>query len=103
MLKKRLGVEGIEKDWWSNENLINYFKIPSPLIIPDGCEKIGRYAFCNCWKLKKVIIPKSVKIIGDCAFYHCHTATIILKKPKRKFRYFGDCAYLGCSKVRVIL
>lgn len=103
MLKKKLGLEAVERDSWGISEIKLHYKIHPTLVIPEGCEKIGRYAFCGCEWLEKVIIPKSVKIIGDCAFYHCHTATIILKKPKRKFRYFGDCAYSGCSKVRVIL
>ena len=108
MLKKRLGIEAIELDWKRKrkytDHIYDFYKIPSTLIIPENCIRIGEEAFSCCYrKLRKVIIPKSVKIIGDCSFYHCLTATIILQKPKKEFRYFGDFAFEGCSKVKVIL
>ena len=123
MLKKRLGIEAIEKGWPnSNKWLSDYFKIPSPLIIPDSVEKIGDFAFsyCNnlkevvipdgverigykafegCKELEKVIVPKSVKFIGDCAFNRCEKATIILQKPRRKFKFIGNCAFYRCESV----
>lgn len=49
MLKKRLGLEAIELD---NDNIQKAedftsfcFKIPTVLIIPEGCVKIGKYVF----------------------------------------------------------
>lgn len=93
MLKKRLGVEAIERKWiHCVSNIGDYFKIPSTLIISDRCVKIGKYAFFKC-NLKKVIIPRSVKSIEYCAFDGCDNAVIILEKPKRTFKYwaFGSC------------
>ena len=98
MLKKRLGVEGIERDWsWCN-NLDDYFKISSTLIIPEDCRRIGYHAF-DCYRnLKKVVIPKSVEFIGEEAFYDCWSTTIILKKAENKFnieyRAFKRCKYV---------
>lgn len=75
MLKKRLGVEGIEKDWLNyrryTDHAYNLYKIPSTLIIPESCGRIGYWAFRYCAKLKKVVIPKSVEGIGEDAFYSC--------------------------------
>lgn len=118
MLKKKLGIEGIETDWYSDEKLINYFKIPSTLIIPKDVEGIGDYAFRDCkklervifsnsnnlkciWsgafmdciKLKKVTIPESVENIGSGAFWGCYNATIILKKCRGDFESVGNCAF----------
>ena len=47
MLKKRLGLEAIERDnsFTGGVSVKTYFKIPSTLIIPEGCEKIGAGAF----------------------------------------------------------
>ena len=99
MLKKKLGVEAIEEKDWSVEYMSNYYKIPSTLIIPDGCKKIEDYAFCDCWWLKKVKIPESVEIIGYAAFYNCRNATIILKKP-RSFKVIAQTAFLRCKDVK---
>lgn len=71
MLKKRLGTEAIESDWYSDEKLTNYFKIPSTLIISEGCREIGKYAFDEYNKLEKIVIPDSCWKIGYAAFYGC--------------------------------
>lgn len=100
MLKKKLGIEGIEGDLYNDEKLTNYFKIPSTLVIPEGCKRIGRCAFDSCEKLSKVVIPKSVEWIGFKAFFECKNATIILKKHKKNFKEIGVCALLGCKEVK---
>ena len=41
------------------------------LIIPNGVETIGSYAFYNFSKTKSIIIPDSVTDIGKGAFYGC--------------------------------
>ena len=93
MLRKKLGTEAIERNWGWEKNLTNHFKIPSPLIIPEGCEKIGRNAFRGCEELEKVEIPKSVEKIGYCAFCDCYNATIILRKKEENFKFLGVCAF----------
>ena len=60
MLKKKLGIEAIERSWI----LKCYFKISSTLTIPEGCVKIGGFTFCNCERLREVIIPEGVVKIG---------------------------------------
>ena len=40
------------------------------VLIPDGVESIGAYAFYGCGYLKTVVIPGSVKSIGSYAFYN---------------------------------
>lgn len=93
MLKKKLGTEAIERGWFCSEKLGNYFKISSTLIIPESVKEIGQYAFWECRKLKKAIIPKGVKYIGNYAFWDCSRAIIILKKPESEFKYVGSNAF----------
>ena len=38
------------------------------IVIPNGVETIGGYAFDSCISLKEIVIPDSVKTIGKCAF-----------------------------------
>ena len=123
MLKKKLGPEAIERNWSVRHNcLIDYFKIPPTLIIPEGVESIGYHALCYS-NLKKVVIPGSVKYIGPCAFwkckkleeviisesvkrigyeafYYCSNATIILKKRREDFEKIGLNAFAGCNDVK---
>ena len=106
MLKKKLGVEGIEKDWLSDDEKltnyfkINYFKIPPTLTIPEGCERIGNFAFWRCERLEKVIIPRSVERIRFHAFWGCKNATIILKKRREDFVRIGVRAFYCVKDVK---
>ena len=107
---------------WDYDFIYSYYKIPSTLVIPEGCKKIGKYVFWSCWirkvvipesvkeigerafrycgTLKEVEIPKSVEIIGDCAFDGCWNATITIKKPRsRIIKYIGQCAFGECKSV----
>lgn len=43
----------------------------SSYTIPEGVEKIGKFAFSNCSTLQSVTIPGSVRIIEDGAFEGC--------------------------------
>ena len=98
MLKKRLGLEAIERNYLNSA--AEYYKIPSTLIIPEGCEKVGYRAFWGCHGLKKVEIPESVEEIRSWAFDWCYNAEIILKKPKRELKFLGSWAFSGCRYVK---
>ena len=106
MLKKRLGIEAIEIDWHCvyigtrYEGCIeDYYKIPSTLNIPEGCKKIGMYAFWKCKKLKKVRIPGSVKTIEMNAFDGCENAAVVLGKWGN-FEWIGPFAFNDCKDVK---
>ena len=96
MLKKKLGINAIESDW----SLHRYFKISSTLIISEECVRIGWSSFWRCERLKKVIIPESVKRIGFVAFRDCWNATIILKKRREDFEFLASDAFNGCKDVK---
>ena len=100
MLKKKLGIEVVERKWYWDMRPQLFFKIPSTLIIPEGCVKIGIWAFVGYKNLKKVVISKSVMEIGEGAFEKCREATIILKKPKKDFVRIGSDAFIDCKDVK---
>lgn len=125
MLKKRLGIEAIERDksLLDGVNVGTYFKVPSTLIIPEGVKEIGdfafefctnlkevkipesveeikKYAFCGCKELKEVIISKNVEEIGSRAFGGCNNATIILRKLESEFKEIGNQAFYGVRDVK---
>ena len=103
MLKKKLGIEAIELD-----NILNaedfttsHFKIPSSLIIPEGCKKIGYRAFWGCRELEKVIIPESVKEIGEYSFAYCKKLReVVIPKNVEEI---GKCAFCGCRELKKIV
>lgn len=100
MLKKKLGINAIERDWSWNRELTCRFKIPSTLIISEGCVRIGISAFEWCKKLGEVIIPESVDVIGTLAFAYCDNATIILKRYTEDFKFIGNCAFYYTKDVK---
>lgn len=97
MLKKKLGVEAIERDWNVVFNPYCYYNIPSTLIIPDGCKSIGNSAFYCCGNLKKVEIPRSVKDIGKFAFEKCNIGEIEIPNG---CTWIDDYAFWECKKLK---
>ena len=99
MLKKKLGIEGIEKGrFWGYRIFI--FKVPPILIIPEGVESIGYHAFDDCMNLKEVIIPEGVKEIGKGAFADCKN----LRKVEipESVELIMDYAFVGCRGLKKI-
>ena len=60
------------------ENLyINGELLQGELVIPEGTQKIGDYAFYGCSGLTSIVIPDSVTSIGEVAFCGCDGLTSI--------------------------
>lgn len=98
MLKKRLGIEAIERGrFWSYRIP---FKVSPTLIIPEGCREIGGYAFYECEGMKEVIIPESVVRIERYAFADCKN----LRKVDipESVKEIGDYAFAGCIRLEKI-
>jgi hypothetical protein len=47
----------------------------SSILIGEGVQSIGKYAFNGCANLASITIPDSVTSIGDYAFYNCPSLT----------------------------
>ena len=50
------------------------------IVLPEGCQQIGDYAFAHCSNLCRISIPQSIVSIGDHAFDGCK-AVLILTQP----------------------
>ena len=57
--------------YYADNLYINGELLQGELVIPEGTEKIGSYAFYNCSNLTSVTIPDSVTSIGEHAFFGC--------------------------------
>ena len=97
MLKKRIGIEAIEKDW----SLRKYFKIPTSLIIPEGCGNVGTWTFYFCDNIEKVVIPKSVRWIGEGAFEWCRSLKEV--EISNGCKRIGARVFAGCMKIEEIV
>lgn len=67
------------------------------VVIPDSVKKIGNYAFNCCPKLESVEFGKGIEVIGNSAFYGCESVKeFSLPAGLRKIGYsaFGCCLAL---------
>ena len=65
------------------------------VIIPEGVESIGEYAFANMSKLTTVVLPSTLERIDQGAFYGCSNLTTVTGLENVKF--INQSAFEGCN------
>lgn len=104
--------EGILKNYDGSEE---YITIPSlvkkiinafscnrkikKIIIPDSVKEIGDLSFIECYGLKEIIIPDSITKIGSCAFDDC--INLEKKYIPDSVKKIGAKAFLNCKNLEV--
>mmetsp|Transcript_41134 Transcript_41134/g.99120 ORF Transcript_41134/g.99120 Transcript_41134/m.99120 type:complete len:505 (-) Transcript_41134:108-1622(-) len=68
--------------------------------LPDGLQKLGKYAFCRCISLTKVKVPSGVEVVGEGCFYLCKLLTEI--ELEEGVREIGRAAIYHCSSLERI-
>ena len=63
--------------------------------IPDGCLRIGVYAFAECGALKQIRIPESAAYIAPDALLDCGLGTLIVGTPGSAAQSFAAVAGLA--------
>lgn len=69
--------------------------------IPDGVKKIEPYAFCGNSKLKEIILPQSLSVIGDHAFENCVALERI--HGAEGLESIGESAFYHCKELREVV
>jgi len=67
------------------------------LVIEKGVETIGKNSFRDCWKLKMVSFPSTLKVIDEWAFVNCKSLTLLIIPPsveRIEKRAFFQCENL---------
>ena len=77
------------KQWFIGEDTIEV------VIIPEGVETIGSYAFANLTALTKVVLPSTLERIDFGAFYGCTSLTEVVGIENVKF--INRSAFEGCA------
>jgi hypothetical protein len=68
--------------------------------IPDGIDRIGKYAFQSCKNLKAVTFPESLRMIEEYAFTECENLSSIILPENLK----GICnhAFTNCKQLKKV-
>lgn len=77
------------KIWYIGDNTIE------EIVIPEGVERIGMYAFANLTALKKVTLPSTLKSISNGAFYGCINLTTV--EGIENVKFINQEAFANCS------
>ena len=77
------------KIWYIGDSTI------TTVVIPEGVEKIGPYAFANLTALKKVVLPSTLKTISQGAFYGCTSLTTV--EGLENVQFINQYAFAGCN------
>ena len=77
------------KQWYIGENTI------TTVIIPEGVESIGEYAFANLTSLTTVVLPSTLERIDQGAFYGCTSLTSVTGLENVKF--INQSAFENCN------
>ncbi|MBR4225935.1 MAG: leucine-rich repeat domain-containing protein, partial [Candidatus Methanomethylophilaceae archaeon] len=86
-------VEG-SSPWYDERNTI------SGVVVEDGVESIGAYAFYGCSSLSSVSIPEGVASIEQYAFYGC--SSLLSVTIPEGVAYIGAFAFYGCSSLESV-
>ncbi len=62
------------------------------LILPKTLRVIGEYAFASCQNLSEIVFEEGLEVIDDWAFISCNISTILLPNSVKKI---GENAFMG--------
>ena len=83
---------GTVGDRWFEESNIKQ------VIIPNSVKGLGDWAFANCEQLREVVFERDSRLesIGDSCFINCRLASVVIPKSVRDIR---GGAFYGCKSL----
>ena len=79
------------KQWYIGEATI------TKVILPEGVEKIGAYAFANLTALEEIVLPSTLQSIEYGAFYGCSALQKITFSGENNLQIISKSAFEGCD------
>jgi predicted small secreted protein len=82
------------------------YYVPATLeeVIITGGESIANYAFYYCINIKSIVIPASVKSIGNTAFAKCTSLVGVVILAGSELETIGATAFMDCTSLaRVVI
>ncbi len=79
------------KQWYIGESTI------TKVIIPEGVEKIGAYAFANLTALEEIVLPSTMQAIEYGAFYGCTALQKITFSGDNNLQIINQHAFEQCD------
>lgn len=79
------------KQWYIGDHTI------TKVIIPEGVEKIGAYAFANLTALTEVVLPSTLTSIEYGAFYGCSALEKITFSGENNLKIINQNAFENCN------
>ncbi len=79
------------KQWYIGEGTI------TKVIIPEGVEKIGSYAFANLTALEEIVLPSTMNAIEYGAFYGCTSLKTITFSGENNLQIINQNAFENCA------
>lgn len=80
-----------------DHNAFEKCKSLEEVILPQSIKRIGDHAFDLCSNLKSLVLPETIEIIGDHSFCECENLESI--NIPQKVSYIGIGAFYGCYKL----
>ncbi len=72
------------------------------VIIPEGVEKIGAYAFANLTALEEIVLPSTLEFIEYGAFYNCTSLKKISFSDENNLKVINQRAFENCALEGVV-
>lgn len=79
------------KQWYIGDNTI------TKVVIPEGVEKIGSYAFANLTALTEIVLPSTLTAIEYGAFYGCTSLEKITFSGENNLKIINQNAFEKCG------
>ena len=79
------------KQWYIGESTI------TKVILPEGIEKIGAYAFANLTGLEEIVLPSTLESIEYGAFYGCKALKKITFSGENNLKIISQGAFQECD------